>query len=94
MGAALDGGTWHCKVMCEWNRSSGGSAHCIDVHLVADWALKALAKHMERRCPVLCGTKTGTLHWRANYLLKTELFPGLTILERRLMEYFSRIAQS
>lgn len=41
--AAVDGGTWHCKVMCEWqhgSRSSGGSAHCIDVHLIADWALR------------------------------------------------------
>lgn len=48
---------------------NGGSVHCIDVHLTVDWALR----HLEMRCPVLRGTKSRALHWRANYLLKTEL---------------------
>lgn len=47
MDAAVDGGTQHWKVMCEWqhgSRNSGGSDHCIDEHLIADWALRHLLR--------------------------------------------------
>lgn len=47
MDAAVDGGTGHWKVTCEWQHgssNSGGSAHCIDVHLIAEWALRHLLR--------------------------------------------------
>lgn len=89
--------TKRCPIcQCLWQQEQQWLCSLCLCGLNRKLVFKTLAKHMEMRCLVQCGPKSRALHWRENYSLLLLLLlplPGLTVLERKFVEYFSKIPQ-